>query len=330
MIFNPRYGVAGMFAMPFYAVFEMAGPFIEVLGYGLFLTHVLLGRVDYPFAVTFFFVAVFYGTFVSLLAILLEELSSHRYPRPRDILILTAAGVAENLFYRQYLAVVRAWSILDYLQRQERVGGHGETRFRQSGANAMSADRRRFVSVIAGLGLTIIAAGGGFAQGRDEIRQALLSGAHDKAVALALEALRSDPSNAEIRFLLARAYAYSGKRDEAEAVAGARFSRSTRPTRTFSSSRPVFCAGARTSTAPNGPSGGPWSSSRARPTPWPVWPTWPRGRAIATRRSSIAAGPSTSTPTTPGPSSASAPSCSGRGTTAGREAIWPGPSSSSP
>ena len=73
-------GSPGMFAMPFYAVFEMAGPFIEVLGYGLFVSHILLGQVDYPFAVTFFFVAVFYGTFVSLLAILLEELSAHRYP----------------------------------------------------------------------------------------------------------------------------------------------------------------------------------------------------------------------------------------------------------
>lgn len=133
MIFNPRYGVAGMFAMPFYALFEMAGPFIEVLGYGLFLTHVLLGRVDYPFAVTFFFVAVFYGTFVSLLAILLEELSSHRYPRPRDIVILTAAGVAENLFYRQYLAVVRAWSILDYLKGKNDWGAMEKRGFAKAG-----------------------------------------------------------------------------------------------------------------------------------------------------------------------------------------------------
>ena len=40
MLFNPRYGVAGMFAMPFYALFEMAGPFIECLGYALFLSHI--------------------------------------------------------------------------------------------------------------------------------------------------------------------------------------------------------------------------------------------------------------------------------------------------
>jgi cellulose synthase/poly-beta-1,6-N-acetylglucosamine synthase-like glycosyltransferase len=133
MLFNPRYGMAGMFAMPFYALFEMTGPFIECLGYALFLSHILLGQVNYPFAVTFFFVAVFYGTFVSLLAILLEELSEHRYPRPRDILILTAAGVAENLFYRQYLSVVRAWSIIDYLKGKNEWGAMEKRGFARAG-----------------------------------------------------------------------------------------------------------------------------------------------------------------------------------------------------
>ncbi len=133
MLFNPRYGMAGLFAMPFYALFEMAGPFIECLGYGLFATHVLLGHVDYPFAVTFFFVAVFYGTFVSLLAIFLEELSSQRYPRPRDIFILAAAGVVENLFYRQYLAVVRAWSVLDYLKGRNEWGAMEKRGFAKAG-----------------------------------------------------------------------------------------------------------------------------------------------------------------------------------------------------
>jgi len=133
MLFNPRYGVAGMFAMPFYAVFEMAGPFIECLGYVLFASHVVLGQVNAPFAVTFFFVAVFYGTFVSLLAILLEELSAYRYPRLRDILILTASGVAENFFYRQYLSVVRAWSLMDYLRGKNEWGAMEKRGFAKAG-----------------------------------------------------------------------------------------------------------------------------------------------------------------------------------------------------
>jgi cellulose synthase/poly-beta-1,6-N-acetylglucosamine synthase-like glycosyltransferase len=133
MLFNPRYGMAGMFALPFYALFEMAGPFIEVLGYAVFLTHIAFGRVDYPFAVTFFFVAVFYGTFVSLLAIFLEELSAHRYPRLRDILILTVSGLAENLFYRQYLAAVRARAYLDYLRGKSEWGAMEKKGFAKAG-----------------------------------------------------------------------------------------------------------------------------------------------------------------------------------------------------
>jgi cellulose synthase/poly-beta-1,6-N-acetylglucosamine synthase-like glycosyltransferase len=133
MLFNPRYGIAGMFAMPFYAVFEMAGPFIEVLGYVVFLTHIAFGQVDYPFAVAFFFVAVFYGTFVSLLAILLEEMSAHRYPRLRDIVILTVSGIAENLFYRQYLSVVRSRAYLDYLRGKSEWGAMDKRGFAKAG-----------------------------------------------------------------------------------------------------------------------------------------------------------------------------------------------------
>lgn len=133
MLFNPRYGVAGMFAMPFYTLFEMAGPFIECLGYVVFVTHILFGQVNYPFTIAFFFVAVFYGTFVSLLAILLEELSAHRYPRLRDIVILTVSGLAENLFYRQYLSVVRARAYVDYLKGKTEWGAMEKRGFAKAG-----------------------------------------------------------------------------------------------------------------------------------------------------------------------------------------------------
>jgi len=82
----------------------------------------------------------------------------------------------------------------------------------------MSKTRRGPRSAAIGLCLIFAAMTAGLAQSRDEIRQALRSGAHEKAIALALEALRAEPADAELRFLLARAYAYSGQRDEAEAT----------------------------------------------------------------------------------------------------------------
>ncbi len=101
------------------------------------------------------------------------------------------------------------------------MGIDGKTGFRQSGADAVNAERGGLRA--AAFGLSLMAALTAFAvearsQDRDAIRQALAAGEHDQAAALALEALRGDPGNTEIRFLLARAYAYAGRWDEGEAV----------------------------------------------------------------------------------------------------------------
>jgi YaiO family outer membrane protein len=84
----------------------------------------------------------------------------------------------------------------------------------------MNANLRKTCSTAALIGLVLAFAGTGRSQSREDVRQALLTGDRGKAIALALEALRVDPANAEIRFLLARAYAYTGRWDEAEAILG--------------------------------------------------------------------------------------------------------------
>jgi len=133
MLFNPRYGITGLFAMPFYFVFEMLGPFIEVLGYAIFLACVALGLVNTWFAVLFFLVAVVLGTLLSLLSILLEEFSSERYPRLRDILILTLYSLLENILYRQWLTFVRVFAFFDFYKGKEEWGAMQKKGFAQAG-----------------------------------------------------------------------------------------------------------------------------------------------------------------------------------------------------
>lgn len=118
MVFNPRYGVVGLFALPFYLVFELLGPIVEILGYLTFVLLVFWHKVDYPFALLFFAVSVVLGTLLSISSIFLEELSSRRYPRFRDIFILGAYSVLENLYYRHFLSLVRAKAFLDYIRRR--------------------------------------------------------------------------------------------------------------------------------------------------------------------------------------------------------------------
>jgi cellulose synthase/poly-beta-1,6-N-acetylglucosamine synthase-like glycosyltransferase len=113
MIFNPRYGVTGMFAMPFYLIFEMLGPIIEVAGYIIFTVLVTVGLYNRPFAMLFFLLAIVFGILLSLLSILLEEYSARKYPRLKDLLIIVIYGFLENIVYRQWLAIVRVKAFFD-------------------------------------------------------------------------------------------------------------------------------------------------------------------------------------------------------------------------
>ncbi|OGD31320.1 MAG: hypothetical protein A2V45_08320 [Candidatus Aminicenantes bacterium RBG_19FT_COMBO_58_17] len=132
MLFNPRYGLTGLFAMPFYLVFELLGPFIEVLGYLIFAACIVLGLVNYWFAVLFFLVAVVMGTLLSLLSILLEEYSSRRYPRLQDILVLTLFSLLENILYRQWLTLVRVIAFFDFYRGKEEWGAMQKKGFAQA------------------------------------------------------------------------------------------------------------------------------------------------------------------------------------------------------
>lgn len=115
MLFNPRYGVTGLFAMPFYVIFEMLGPLIEVLGYIIFISLAAAGRINTPFMVMFFLFAVALGIILSLLAVVLEEFSIHPYPRLKDVSLIVLFSGLENFIYRQYLSVVRFKAFFDYL-----------------------------------------------------------------------------------------------------------------------------------------------------------------------------------------------------------------------
>jgi len=122
MIFNPRYGVTGLFAMPFYLIFELFGPLIELLGYVIFILCLLFRLVDYPFAFIFFLLSIALGTLLSVSALLLEEFSLRRFPRTADVLLMAVYCILENIFYRQYLAFVRGTAFVDFFRGKKEWG----------------------------------------------------------------------------------------------------------------------------------------------------------------------------------------------------------------
>jgi cellulose synthase/poly-beta-1,6-N-acetylglucosamine synthase-like glycosyltransferase len=101
MIGNPRYGRIGVVVMPYYLLFELLGPIIELLGITTALLGLAFGLLDPSFAALFFAAAFGYGILLSISALLVEELSYHRYERWSDLTVAVGAAIIENVGYRQ-------------------------------------------------------------------------------------------------------------------------------------------------------------------------------------------------------------------------------------
>ncbi len=133
MLFNPGYGSVGLFAFPYFAIFELFGPFIETFGYLVVIVSYLLGVLDVQFFLMFLAASIFYGMFLSIAAILLEEISFRRYPGWIDLTKLLAYSIMENFGYRQLLSAMKIKAFWDAIRRRrawgqmQRRGFHRET-----------------------------------------------------------------------------------------------------------------------------------------------------------------------------------------------------------
>ncbi|GAA1231067.1 glycosyltransferase family 2 protein [Oryzihumus leptocrescens] len=123
MVLNPRYGRIGMIALPWYWVFELLAPALELAGIVLVPLGLALGLVNVRFALLFVLVAYGYAIVVTLAAMAVEELSFHKYPRWRDLGATLLASVAENLGYRQLTAWWRVEGWWAGLRRGTHVWG---------------------------------------------------------------------------------------------------------------------------------------------------------------------------------------------------------------
>jgi cellulose synthase/poly-beta-1,6-N-acetylglucosamine synthase-like glycosyltransferase len=121
-ILRPRYGVLGMVVLPAFVLFEWMAPIIEAVGIVLVVLGVLLGVLAPVFAVLFFSLACGFGILLSMLALMLEELSFRRYGRARDRALLVVWAVLENLGYRQLTVWWRLRGIASYLRGKKSWG----------------------------------------------------------------------------------------------------------------------------------------------------------------------------------------------------------------
>ncbi len=116
LFFKRDGGAISWLAMPFFYLFELLGPAIEVAGYLFMLIAALLGWISWEVTAIFFCLAVGLGVMLSTSALVLEELSFHVYPRMRDLLRLFFIAIIENFGYRQLTVLWRLQGLYGWLR----------------------------------------------------------------------------------------------------------------------------------------------------------------------------------------------------------------------
>ena len=132
MAFNPRYATIGLFVTPFFWIFELFGPFIELFGYIYLLLTVLGGMMEPLFAGLFGVLALLSGFLLSLGGVLLEELSLSFFRQRGDLWRLLTVAVLENFGYRQMVLAYRVRGFMKYLLGEKAWGRMTRQGFREN------------------------------------------------------------------------------------------------------------------------------------------------------------------------------------------------------
>ena len=130
MLFNPRYGVTGLFVFPYYAFVELLAPVVEAVGLIGLLFGLVFGVVDWKFAGLFYLTAYGLGTALTAFTLILEDISFHRYETFRDRVLLFWWALLENLGYRQLTVFWRLRGLWKYMRGRKDWGAMERKGFR--------------------------------------------------------------------------------------------------------------------------------------------------------------------------------------------------------
>ena len=117
---------------PYYTFFEVMGPVVEVVGYILIPIAYFLGFLSPLYFWAFLFLAITSGTFLSVSAVFLEELSFGLYRRWGDFALLIGIGVLENFSYRLLTLLFRLGALVDIILGRGGWGKQQRTGFNRS------------------------------------------------------------------------------------------------------------------------------------------------------------------------------------------------------
>jgi cellulose synthase/poly-beta-1,6-N-acetylglucosamine synthase-like glycosyltransferase len=116
MLFRPRYGRIGFFALPYLWLFEFATPVIEIFGIITIVLAAVFGVLSRAFFLQFLLFGYAFATVISIGSVLQEEITYKRYNDWQDVARLVSYCFLEHFPYRQMHMFWRLQGIWQYLR----------------------------------------------------------------------------------------------------------------------------------------------------------------------------------------------------------------------
>jgi len=116
MAFRPVYGPSGMLSVPYFYLFELVGPWLELSGYIVLAASLAFALIDPFVSLVVFGIAISFGIFISLCSVLLAE-RQVLYFRSREFFGLLALAFIENFGFRQIMSMSRVWAFIQFFYR---------------------------------------------------------------------------------------------------------------------------------------------------------------------------------------------------------------------
>jgi cellulose synthase/poly-beta-1,6-N-acetylglucosamine synthase-like glycosyltransferase len=116
MLFAPRYGRIGFFALPYLWIFELLAPIIEIGGIVTVVLAACLGVLSQEFFVQFLLFGYAFATMISIGSVLQEEITYKRYNDWQDVARLVSYCFLEHFPYRQLHMIWRLQGLWQYLR----------------------------------------------------------------------------------------------------------------------------------------------------------------------------------------------------------------------
>ncbi len=120
-LFNPRYGRMGLVSMPYFFLFEMTGPLIEIQGYLMVVAAFFLGILNLQIALLLFATCIMLGVLISIASLIIAE-KENVYYSYGDMLKLVFYAFIENFGVRQLFSL---WRVIGYIKMFAKPQGWG-------------------------------------------------------------------------------------------------------------------------------------------------------------------------------------------------------------